>query len=125
MRAWTVHLRKGDEPLLIPEGFSFGALALGPVWLALHGAWIPAGLSLAGWVLIVVMADPLTAAVLIYALSVLLGLFGQDLRRWSVERRGYLLSHVVMARTDAEALGRLLAHRPELLSRFEPSMAKA
>ncbi len=49
------------------------------------------------------------------ALAVLLGLFGHDLRRWSLARRGFLLAHVVAARDQDEAMARLLAARPDLI----------
>ena len=42
--------------MLVREGFSWGALLFGPLWLAVHRAWIAAVLALAASVLIVVLA---------------------------------------------------------------------
>ena len=47
MRFWTAHIRAGAAPVLVREGFSWGALLFGPLWLAVHRAWIPAVLALA------------------------------------------------------------------------------
>jgi hypothetical protein len=60
---------------------------------------------------------------LLAALIVLLGLSGHDLRRWSLEHRGYLLAQVVVARNELEALGRLLERRPDLTGGFLPPEA--
>ena len=52
-----------------------------------------------------------------FALSVcaLLGLFGQDLRRWSLARRGFTLAHMLAAPDEDAALARLLGARPDLV----------
>ena len=123
MSFWTAHIRSGAAPVLVREGFSWGALFFGPLWLAAHRAWIPAALTLAATVLIVVLANDGVAAVLLTTLIVLLGLSGNDLRRWSLDHRGYLLSQVIAARDELEALGRLLDRRPDLKGRFLPPEA--
>lgn len=120
MRFWTAHLHEDDIPLLIPEGFSVAAALFGPIWLAAHRAWIPALLLLAAMVTIAIFVPTLLLAVLAPACVTLLGLCGRDLVRWSIGRRGYYLAHVLAARSEAEALGRLLAHRPHLSERFLP-----
>ena len=53
----------------------------------------------------------------------LLGLSGHDLRRWSLDHRGYLLAQVVAARSEMEALARLLDRRPDLKGSFLPPEA--
>jgi hypothetical protein len=40
--------------------------------------------------------------------------------RWSLARRGFLLAHVLAARTEDEALARLLDRRPDLLGDLMP-----
>ncbi len=120
MKFWTAHIRAGAAPILVREGFSWGALLFGPLWLAVHRTWIAAALTLAAFVLIVVLAEADVAAVLLTALIVLLGLSGHDLRRWSLDHRGYLLAQVLVARNELEALGRLLDRRPDLAGRFLP-----
>jgi hypothetical protein len=104
----------------VREGFSWGALFLGPVWLAFHRAWIAAVLSLVVTVLIVVLATDGVSAVLLVGLMLLLGLSGHDLRRWSLDHRGYLLAQVITARDELEALERLLTRRPDLKGSFLP-----
>lgn len=123
MRFWTAHFHGDAEPVLIPESFSVGAFVFGPLWLALHRAWIPAGLAFAAAALIALLADPPLSLALEAALALMLGLHGHDLRRWTIERRGYFLGHVLSARSEDDALGRLLTQRPDLMGRFMTPVA--
>jgi hypothetical protein len=120
VRFWTAHIRYGAAPVLVREGFSWGALLFGPLWLAAHRAWIAAVLTLAATVLIVALARDDLATALLIALILLLGLSGNDLRRWSLDHHGYLLSHVVAAHNELEALASLLDRRPDLRGSFMP-----
>jgi hypothetical protein len=61
------------------------------------------------------------AALLWLAYVWLLGLFGHDFQRGALERRGYVLTHVLAARDEEAAYARLLAARPELIT---PAMAR-
>lgn len=123
MNFWTAHIRAGAAPILVREGFSWGALIFGPLWLAAHRAWIAAALSLAAFILIVFLATDGIAAALLTTLVVLLGLSGHDLRRWSLDLRGYLLAQVLVASNELEALERLLERRPDLKGSFLPPQA--
>ena len=123
MRFFTAHIRTGAAPVLVREGFSWGALLFGPIWFAAHRAWIAAVLTLVAFVLIILLTHGGLATALLVALAILLGLSGQDIRRWSLDHRGYLLSQVLVARTELEALGRLLERRPDLRGRFLPPEA--
>ena len=120
MKFWTAHVRQGTAPVLVREGFSWGALFFGPLWFAAHRVWIPAVLATAATVLIVVVAPEGIATVLMLGLSWLLGLAGHDLRRWSLDHRGYLLTQIVAAHTELAALERLLTRRPDLMGSFMP-----
>ncbi len=120
MTFWTVHVRAGNAPVLVREGFSWGAFLFGPLWLAGHRAWIPAALALAAGSLIVILLPPGIAGVTMFALAILLGLSGQDFRRWSMDHRGFTLAQVITARSEPEALGVLLARRPDLVGSFLP-----
>ena len=120
MRFWTVHLREGAEPVLVPERFSWGAFFFGWIWLVLHRAWIPAILFFAATVVIAILPPPPLEAILFFALAVIQGLYGQDLRRWSLERRGYFLAHVVSAPNEEGAITRLLQRRPQLAESMAP-----
>ncbi len=119
MRRYTVHVRPAPaDPragariagvTLVPERFSWGALFLGPLWFAAVGAWLPALLVVALWALCGAVFPPAVAAVV-----VLQGLLGQDLRRWSLRRRGLAMAGVVVAHGRDAALARLLDARPGL-----------
>lgn len=117
MKIWTAHEKPGASPVLVREGFSFGALLFGPLWLAAHQAWIPAGAAVLLTVLILLLSLPPASLVLILALALLLGFSGRDLVRWSIARRGYLESNVVTGRSEGEAFARLLDARPDLVER--------
>ncbi len=120
MRIWTAHLHPARPPALVRDGFSLGAFLFGPLWLALHRAWIPAVLALVASGLILGRAPPPASLVLLLGQMALLGLSGRDLVRWSLERRGYTLVHVVAARSADGAILRLLDARPELAGRYTP-----
>ena len=123
MTFWTAHIRQDAPPVLVREGFSWGALCFGPFWLALHRVWIAAVLSSVAFVLIVIFAKGSVLAWLATGLIVSLGLSGHDLRRSSLDHRGYLLAQVVIARSELEALEQLLRRRPELKGSFMPPEA--
>ncbi len=114
MKIWTAHTRPDSPPILVKEGFSWGAFLFGPIWLLAQRAWIAAVLDFcAGLALAFVpgRAGPL----LMLALAWLVGLFGRDLVRASLERRGFATVHVVAASDEDGALARLLARRPDLI----------
>jgi hypothetical protein len=109
VRLYSAHLKADAEPVLVSEGFSWGALIFGPLWLAAHRAWIPAALSFAAFILIA-------------ALAVILGFIGHDLYSWALEHRGYVLVHVLAGRTLEDAWMRLLEHRPDLANIYRPEV---
>lgn len=109
--------------MLVREGFSWGALFFGPLWLAAHRSWIPAVLSVVAAVLMIFVTSGELAVVLLTALALLLGLSGHDLRRWSLAHRGFLLAQVVAAHSEAEAFAELLTRRPDLKGAFLPPEA--
>lgn len=120
MKFYTVHLRAGSQPVLVAERFSLLAGILAPFWLAAHRAWIAAALALAAGIAIGVLARGTVAALAWLAYVWLFGLFGRDLQSRALERRGYVLAHVVAARDEEGAHARLLAARPELISGMAP-----
>jgi hypothetical protein len=121
VRYYTAHIRADAEPVLVREGFSWGALLFGPLWLAWHRSWIPAALSLAAGILIHALLSEPASGLASFGLAVFLGLTGHDLVRWSFEHRGYLLTHVLVARNETDAWARLLSNRPDLANRFMPA----
>lgn len=120
MKLYGAHLKPGAEPVLVREGFSWGALAFGPFWLASHRAWVPACVSLAAYVLVLALAAGSACFILVLGLALILGLTGNDMVGWALGHKGYLLAHVLGAADSEEALGRLLTYRPDLANRFRP-----
>jgi Protein of unknown function (DUF2628) len=120
VKIYTAHLRAKRTPVLVKEGFSWGALLFGCLWLLAHRAWIPGALALAAQVLIGVLTGAGARVVLEIGLALLLGLIGRDLLRWSLARRGYTLAHVLAARDPDSALARLLTGRPDLAASYLP-----
>jgi Protein of unknown function (DUF2628) len=118
MKSYTAHIKPDCPPVLLPEGWSWGAAIFGPFWLLAHRAWIPALLLGAVIVLVQVFAPLELRFVIGLGLGVLSGLLGHDAVRWSLERRDYLLAHVLVARDEEGALARLLQTRTDLNAVF-------
>ena len=118
MRTYTAHLAPHREPVLLAEGFSWWAFLLGPVWLLAKRAWIPAILLFAVDVALVALLPPWARLPSLAATWVLTGILGRDWVRWSLERRGFQLAHVLAARDGDTAFARLLAARPDLVPRL-------
>ncbi len=114
MKTWTVHLRPATAPVLIPEAFSLPAALFAPVWLLVYGAWVSAAFALGAEVAVAAATGGALRIVLALALGWLFGLIGQDLRRWSLAQRGFVLAHVVAAQSGDAAAARLFDQRPEL-----------
>ena len=120
MKIYTAHLRADCTPVLVQEGFAWGALLFGCLWLLAQRAWIPGLLALAAAIVIAALTGAGGRVLLEFGLALLLGLTGRDLLRWSLARRGYLLAHVLVARNADGALARLLTGRPDLAASFLP-----
>ncbi len=115
MRVFTSHLRPGETPKLLREGFSWGAFLFGFLYLAVHRAWIAAALNLAVLVLVGWLSHLAGTGAPLLGLAVLQGMFGHDLRRWGLDRRGFAVGPVVAATDHDAALVRLLTERRELI----------
>jgi hypothetical protein len=120
MRTYTAHLRQHQSPELVREGFSWGAAIFGPLWLLAHRAWIPAALVLLACAIVAAFTHGVLFDVLWLGIAWTMGLCGQDLRRWNLALRGYGIAHVIAARDEDSAYGRLLAARPDLLTGAAP-----
>ncbi len=84
MKSYTAHIKPDCPPVLLPDGWSWGAAIFGPLWLLIHRAWIPALLFTAVVVLVQVLAPPALALVIGLGLGVLSGLMGQDAVRGKI-----------------------------------------
>ncbi len=114
MRSYTAHLKPDCPPVVLLEGWSWGAAVFGPFWLLAHRAWLPAVLFGAAALLVVVLVPPGLGGLIGLGFGVLAGLLGRDAVRWSLERRGYRLTHVMAAGDADSALARLLHARADL-----------
>lgn len=117
MRTWTVHLPPAGRnavPALIPERFTWAAAVFGLVWLLANRIWWAAGGLLGLGLLLGALLPPAPALVAAAALHLLLGWHAQDLRRAALGMRGWTQAAVVLARDEDQAIGRVLAARPEL-----------
>ncbi len=114
MKIWTAHVKKAHAPVLVKEGWSWGAALFGPLWLLAHQAWIAGAIYLALVAVLVVALPAGLQAVAALGLGVLSGLLGRDVLRWSLAQRGYVMDHVVAAQDEEAALGRLLDVRGDL-----------
>jgi len=124
MRVYSVHFRRhgaaADQDLvLIKEGFSLWAALFNVFWALWHGLWIVAlGLFVFGVALALITsalgADPTTKAAVSVAFDILVGFVGNDLRRWTLERRGFAEAGLVSAANADGAIQRFLDHRPDI-----------
>jgi hypothetical protein len=117
VRVWTAHETPHAAPILIREGFSYGAFFFGPIWLLARGAWLAALVLLAVALAILLFAPRPMAFVLGFGLALLQGFSGRDLIRWTVTRRGYLETNVVTGPNEDAALARLYEARADLMER--------
>ncbi|RAI57727.1 DUF2628 domain-containing protein [Roseicella frigidaeris] len=128
MRIWTVHLPRSArsaarvpdaalprEPILVREGFSWGAFLFGPLWLLRHRLWLEAAAWIGLALLLAILVPAPWRLPVLLALQFLLGAEAQDLRRAALGRRGWRAAHVVAAPAEELALARLFEARPELL----------
>jgi len=125
MKLYSVHYRHEDasslsglaeKAVLVKEGFSWPALIFGPLWLAWRGMW----LVLAFYVALVLVVAAIArlvglpdgaVTIITTVINLLLALEGNDLLRWTLERRRYHERGVVLGNNLAEAEERFFAGR--------------
>jgi hypothetical protein len=130
MRFYTVHLRRrGLDPerdfILVKEGFSWPAFLFGLLWCLWHRMWlaafgVAAAALAAGLATAAAGLHPNGQAAAAAGLMVLLGLLGNDLRRWSLARAGFAAAAVVAERDRAAAELRFLSENPRLAAGMLP-----
>ena len=96
------------DVVLVPEGFNWFALIFGPFWALWHGMWRTAiALVVIGAVLgglgALIGVEPDVVSVFQFLVQIGLGLWGNDLRRAALARRGYVERAVVCGRNQDEA----------------------
>jgi hypothetical protein len=124
MKVFTVHRRetgsppggitaRGDDPVLVKDGFAWLGALFGPFWALAHRMW--------SWALVTALANvafaalvkhvpmhPGVQAVLAAGLFVLIGAHANDARRRSLAARGYREVAVVSAHDMDGALVRYM-----------------
>lgn len=106
--------RPSRSPVLLREAFSWAAFLFAPLWFLWHRMWLVLVIYLAVTVLIAMLLPEQAALYAAFALQLLVGFHARDLRRWTLERRGWRLAAIVAAPDEDAAWGRLLAQRPGL-----------
>ncbi|MBC7800358.1 MAG: DUF2628 domain-containing protein [Gemmatimonadaceae bacterium] len=118
MKNYTAHLMPDRAPVLLQEGWSWGAALFGPLWFLAFRAWVPAALFAGAIAVVQLLVPPGAGFAIGLGFVVLAGLMGRDVLRWSLEQRGYVLEHVLAARDEEGALARLLHARTDLHETF-------
>ena len=116
MRAYTVHVRTPAQRLdrdvvLVKEGFCWPAFFFTGLWALATRLWLVAlgliGLELVWASLAMELAlPPLTELLISFGLALIIGWVANDLRRWTLFRRGYTEVGVVIAASNDEAMQR-------------------
>ena len=124
MRHYTVHLRRhGLDPdrdlVLVKEGFSWPAFFFSVLWALWHRLWLVAGLFFlvqlaVSLVLAVWTPDPVSASAVSVGAALIVAYVANDLRRWTLGRRGFVESAVVAADGRDSAERRFLDDEPAL-----------
>jgi len=125
MKLFTLHLppsaassvpltRAAAPPLLLREGFSWGAALFGPLWCLVHRLWLEAVLLAALWAALA-LAPEAVAAPAALGLAVLTGLEARDRLRARLARRGWRMEGVIAAPDTDAAWFRLATLRPGLV----------
>jgi len=118
MRIFTIYLRRhGLDPVkdvvVLKDGFSWPAFLAGSLWALWHHMWwVALGLVIGAGIInglgSLLFSDPYSPPVLAAAFALLSGLLAHDLRVWTLERQGFVLSAVVSADHSEDALRRYL-----------------
>jgi Protein of unknown function (DUF2628) len=124
MRVYTVHIhpRRRDmdrDIVLVKEGFCWPALFFSVLWAIWNGLWLvallffvlEAGLGLAFDIFLI---GPLSRVGLSLLLAVAIGFIANDLRRWTLSRRGYQSAGAVVERDLIAAERRFFENNPGL-----------
>lgn len=128
MRIYTVHIpapRPGDDPAVtdpvedaaaVKEGFCWPAALFSVFWALWHRMWgVALGLAVlqaaAGGMGALAGMDEVTGAALGAGVFILVGGFANDVRRWSLARRGYTERGIILAPGAEVAVLRYMARR--------------
>ncbi len=114
MRIYTVHARAGQEPVLVREGFSWGACFIPTLWFLWNRMGLVALLHLALLAAIGLLLPDRVAGWAALAVQILVAMEARELRRWTLGRRGFALRGVVAAPDEEAAWLRLAEAEPDI-----------
>ncbi len=124
MRVYTVHMRRPtldpDRDIrLVKDGFSWPAFFFSFVWALWCRLWLVAVLVIAvdvvlGALLAALGGNPLAEMALFIGSAAIFGVLGNDLKRWTLFRRGFLEVGVVTGTNVDAAERRFWDQRPHL-----------
>lgn len=119
MRFYTVHLRRplrdpAADVVLVKEGFSWPAFFFSALWALANRLWLIALALFAAEAALVAAAQALAlgpgaAVPFALGLATAVGFVANDLKRWTLEGRGFGEAGVVTGRDHEAALARFLA----------------
>jgi bacteriorhodopsin len=110
---YTVHIDPSktnplEKAVFVREGFNLFAFIFGVFWALYHRMWLIA-IALAIVVVSFGLAeeakalDMVSLTILQIAFNIFVGLQGNDLRRWWLSKRGYIMSDVVVSDNELRA----------------------
>lgn len=121
LKLYTVHVEKygiNPEPdiRLVKEGFNWAACVFSVVWALIKGYWwVALGLLGAEIVLslgmILLNLDDMAQIILNIGFAAFVGVYANDLARWTLSRRGFVEDDVVGGQNAEHALQRYLNDR--------------
>jgi hypothetical protein len=124
MRLFAVHLRRYRlDPYrdmeLVEEGFCWPAFFFSVFWALWHRLWLAAaillGIHLAMGLLVALAGpDSLSQTVISFGLAAIVGFIANDLRGWTLKRRGFAIAAVVSGKDRDAAEQRFLECDPAL-----------
>lgn len=107
LKIYTVHIKPGvpqgeEKPIFVKEGFNFAAFLFPALWALYRRLWVAVFLlvgidSLLAQMLVAHMLNPASLIVIDLGIHVLTGLLGNDWRRASLKRRGYIVADISAA----------------------------
>ena len=116
MHSYTIYVRCGGlspfhDIVVVKDGFCWGACYFTALWSLWHRMWLVSflflvlifGVNFAGWFL---SFEHMGFGVLTIWCAITLGLFGNDLRCWNLEQRGFAFSGLVVEKTVELALAK-------------------
>jgi hypothetical protein len=122
-RIYTVHLLDNADPVLVKQGFSWPAFFLAVPWALFHRMWwVAAGFVVLQIILGVVFSEAgfndMQQAIISFILAIIIATSADELRRYALTSRGYVLTDVVVEENSERALRRFLEARPEVAARL-------